>query len=256
MKIGRLRITSDPIFELKGFDSLKIFSTKLLNLPHLAYIDALELMRRLVDEKRRFPMPEVLILLEHEPVLTMGRRAESSDILAPEEVLAEKGITIHKVERGGLITYHGPGQLVAYPIFNLRTMRLTVSELVYGLEEIILNALSDFDIAAERKQGKRGVWVKGEKIASIGVAVRGGVSFHGLAINYDPNLSHFDLINPCGLNGVRMTSMRKILGRPIFASDLRSVMATHFSRQFKLDLEELSLQKNEIYGNSQVLVRK
>ncbi|MBI5602389.1 MAG: lipoyl(octanoyl) transferase LipB [Deltaproteobacteria bacterium] len=221
-----------------------MFSTKLLNLPYLPYIEALELMRGLVDQKRRFPFPEVLILLEHEPVLTMGRRAGPTDILAPEAVLAEKGIQVHNVERGGLITYHGPGQLVAYPIFNLRSMGLSVPELVYGLEEIILQTLSDFGITAEREAGKRGVWVGKEKIASIGVAVRGGVSFHGLALNYDPDLAHFDLINPCGLSGVRMTSMRKILGRPINASDLRSVITGHFSRQFKLDLREWSHSKN------------
>lgn len=219
-----------------------MFSTRLLNLPYLPYLEALELMRGLVDKKRGGPFPEVLMLLEHEPVLTMGRRAGSADILVPAAVLADKGIQVHKVERGGLITYHGPGQLVAYPVFNLRTMGLSVPALVYGLEEIILNTLSDFGITAGRIEGKRGVWMDEEKIASIGVAVRGGVSFHGLALNYDPDLSHFDLINPCGLYGVRMTSMRKILGKSINPSDLRSVMAGHFSRQFKLDLKEWSLE--------------
>jgi lipoate-protein ligase B len=215
-----------------------MFPTKLLNLPHLPYIEALELMRRLVDQKRRLPFPEVLILLEHEPVLTMGRRAGESDILAPEALLAEKGIHVHKVERGGLITYHGPGQLVAYSVFNLQTMGLPVPELVYGLEEIILNTLSDFAIVAEREEGKRGVWVGKEKIASIGIAVRGGVSFHGLALNYDPDLAHFDLINPCGMSGVRMTSMTAILRKSIHVDNLRAIMAAQFSRQFHLDLEE------------------
>ncbi|MBI4768231.1 MAG: lipoyl(octanoyl) transferase LipB [Deltaproteobacteria bacterium] len=215
-----------------------MFSTLFFNLPHLAYLESLELMRRLVDQKRRGPFPEVLILLEHEPVLTMGRRAESSDILVSEEVLSGEGITVHKVERGGLITYHGPGQLVAYPIFNLRTLGLTVIDLVNGLEEIVLNTLSDFNVAGKRNAGQRGVWVEREKIASIGVAVQGGISFHGLALNVDPNLHHFDLINPCGLNGVRMTSMQKLLGKQITTSDLRPVMAKHFARQFNLDLEE------------------
>jgi lipoate-protein ligase B len=213
-----------------------MFPTQFLNIPHLAYRDSLEMMRRLVDQKRRGPLPEVLILLEHEPVLTMGRRAESSDILVPQEVLIREGIAVHKVERGGLITYHGPGQLVAYPIFNLRTLGVTVLDLVNGLEEIVLNTLSDFNIEGKRNAGQRGVWVEREKIASIGVAVQGGISFHGLALNVDPNLAHFDLINPCGLNGVRMTSMGKLLGRPLTTSDLRLVMAGHFARQFNLDL--------------------
>ena len=218
-----------------------MFSTQFLNLPHLAYLESLELMRRLVDQKRRGPYPEVLILLEHEPVLTMGRRAESSDILVSKEVLIQEGITVHKVERGGLITYHGPGQLVAYPIFNLRTLGVTVLDLVNGLEEIVLNTLSDFNVVGKRNAGQRGVWVEREKIASIGVAVQGGISFHGLALNVDPNLSHFDLINPCGLNGIRMTSMGKILGKPIHTSDLRQVMAGYFARQFNLDLKAGSL---------------
>jgi lipoate-protein ligase B len=213
-----------------------MFPAELINLPHLAYAEALELMRGLVEKKSLGPFPEVLIILEHEPVLTMGRRAEEADILVPAKVLAEEGITVHRVERGGLITYHGPGQLVAYPIFNLRTMEITVHQLVYGLEEIILKTLSDFNIAAERKAGQRGVWVEREKIASLGLAVRGGVSFHGLALNVDPDLHHFDLINPCGLNGVGMTSMRKVLGRPIDKSDLRQKMAGYFAQQFNLEL--------------------
>jgi lipoate-protein ligase B len=214
-----------------------MFSTLFYDLPHLAYLESLDLMRRLVDQKRRGSFPEVLILLEHEPVLTMGRRAESSDILVAEEALIQEGITVHKVERGGLITYHGPGQLVAYPIFNLRTLGVTVIDLVNGLEEIVLNTLSDFNIEGKRNAGQRGIWVEREKIASIGVAVQGGISFHGLALNVDPNLHHFDLINPCGLNGVRMTSMRKVLERPIHTSDVRPVMAKHFTRQFNLDLK-------------------
>jgi lipoate-protein ligase B len=129
---------------------------------------------------------------------------------------------------------------VAYPIFNLRTTRLTVLELVNGLEEIILHTLSEFGIVAQQVSGKRGVWVEREKIASIGVAVKGEVSFHGLSLNVDPDLSHFDLINPCGLSGVRMTSLQKVLRRPIHTADLRPVMARHFTGQFNLDLKAWS----------------
>jgi lipoate-protein ligase B len=215
-----------------------MFSTRFLNLEHLSYDTALELMRRLVEIKRRSNWPEVLMLVEHEPTLTMGRRAETSDILAPQDDLAEKGIRVYRVERGGLITYHGPGQLIAYPIFNLRHMGLGAAELIHGLEEVIMNTLSGFGIHGKRKESRRGVWVEAEKIASVGVAVRGGVSFHGLALNYDPDLSHFELINPCGLSGVRMTCMARILGRPVSASKLRETLAHHFSRQFKLDLTE------------------
>ena len=218
-----------------------MFKTQFLNLEKLAYDEALVLMRELAGIKSRSTRPEVLIITEHEPVLTMGRRAETSDILVPRELLASKDIAVHRVERGGLITYHGPGQLVGYPVFNLRAMSLDVGKLVYGLEQVALDTLSDFGIAAGRMEGSRGVWAGREKIASIGVAVRRGVSFHGMALNCDPDLSHFELINPCGMNGVRMTSMSKLLNKPVDIMAVRDVMALHFKREFKLDLEECSL---------------
>lgn len=223
-----------------------MFKTQFLNIEKLAYHEALILMRELADVKSRATRPEVLIITEHEPVLTMGRRAEQSDILVSREVLASKGIGIHRVERGGLITYHGPGQIVAYPIFNLRAMSLDVGELVYGLEQVVLNTLSDFGIAAERLKGSRGVWVNRAKIASIGIAVRRSVSFHGMALNCDPNLSHFELINPCGMNGACMTSMSRVLNEPINSTAVRAVIAFHFERQFHLELTERFIDQD--YG--------
>jgi lipoate-protein ligase B len=220
-----------------------MFQTQLLNLDRLAYDEALTLMRELVEIKSRFPRPEVLILTEHEPVLTMGRRAESSDILVSQEILMSKGINVYWVERGGLITYHGPGQMVAYPVFNLHIMSLDVGELVFGLEQVVLDTLFDFGIVADRVKDRRGVWVDGEKIASIGIAVRKGISFHGIALNGDPDLSHFELINPCGLDGVHMTSMSKVLDRPVDMTNVRNVMIRNFKRQFKLDLTLCSMDQ-------------
>lgn len=220
-----------------------MFKTQFLNLERLAYHKALMFMRELVDIKSRSNGPEVLIITEHEPVLTMGRRAEPFDILVSKEVLASKGIGVHQVERGGLITYHGPGQLVAYPVFNLRAMSLDVGELVYGLEQVALNTLSHFGITADRINGHRGVWVERKKIASVGIAVRRSVSFHGMALNCDPNLSHFELINPCGLNGVCMTSMSKILNKPVDSATIRDIMALHLEQQFRLDLTECSIDQ-------------
>jgi lipoate-protein ligase B len=232
-----------------------MFSAKFLNLEHLAYDAALKLMRGLVEIKRRSKWPEILILVEHEPIFTMGRRAEASDILASRDDLAKKGIRVHRVERGGLVTYHGPGQLIAYPIFNLHRMGLGAADLIHGLEEVIMGTLSDFGIHGKRVDAARGVWVESEKIASVGVGVRGGVSFHGLALNADPDLSHFDLINPCGLNGVQMTSMARILGKPVSASKLRNSLAHHFSRRFRLDLTEwpLSQARDCVYSTPAIL---
>ncbi len=220
-----------------------MFKTLLLSLKRLAYDKALNLMRGLAEIKTRSTGPEVLIITEHEPVLTMGRRADSSDILVDRAVLDEEGISVHRVERGGLITYHGPGQLVAYPVFNLRTMSMDVGELVHGLEEVVLDTLFDFGIKGERIEGRRGVWVKGEKIASVGVAVRRSVSFHGVALNCDPDLSHFEWINPCGMNGIRMTSMARILNEPVDPEDVRDRMTACFKDCFRLDLAAWSMNQ-------------
>jgi lipoate-protein ligase B len=218
-----------------------MFATRFLDIDQLAYAQALALMRGLVELKKGGAQPEILMLLEHEPVLTMGRRSQDSEILATREYLKEQGISVHRIERGGLITYHGPGQLVIYPIFDLKQMRLGVSELVNGLETVVINALADFSIQADRIEGLRGVWVGKEKIASIGIAVRKGITFHGLALNYDPDFSHFEMINPCGLEGVKMTSISKITATPTNLVLLRKVLAGHLSKLFNLELHPWSL---------------
>ena len=220
-----------------------MFSSYLLDIDHLEYADALDLMRGLVNAKIGTDHPEIIIMLEHDPVFTMGRRSDDSEILVSGECLVEQGISVHRIERGGLITYHGPGQLVAYVIFDLNRMRLGVSELVHGLEGVILDTLQDFGIQADRKDGYRGVWVGNEKIASIGIAVRKGITFHGLALNYDPDFNHFEMINPCGIDGVTMTSINKQLQTTIKPAQLRDAMASHFSRRFDLALKPWSVEQ-------------
>jgi lipoate-protein ligase B len=210
--------------------------TLLLDIDHLAYPEALRLMHGLVEVKKDVGFPEILILVEHEPVLTMGRRSVEADIHVSSESLKEKGIAIHKIERGGLITYHGPGQLVAYPLFNLRKLKLGVHDMVERLEAVILRTLWDYNIDGQRKPEFRGIWVGKEKIASIGLAVRRGITFHGLALNYSPDMSHFDLITPCGIPEVQMTSMERLLSTGVEPGRLRRVMADSFSEIFNLTL--------------------
>ncbi|MBW2061688.1 MAG: lipoyl(octanoyl) transferase LipB [Deltaproteobacteria bacterium] len=214
---------------------------RLLNLDHLPYTEALALMRELIQAKQRELLPEVLILVEHDPVLTLGYRARFDDILIPEKTLHARNIDVHRVERGGLVTYHGPGQLLAYPIFNLRNLKLGVARFINLLEEVIISTLRDFGLEAGRKENLPGVWVRKEKIASIGVAVRRWITFHGLALNYDPELSHFELINPCGMTGVKMTSIARLLGSPVSPTRLRNQMIHHFERLFNLDFSPWSL---------------
>jgi lipoate-protein ligase B len=213
----------------------------LLDLPVLPYGEALALMRDLVALKVAGDFPEILILVEHRPVLTMGRRSAEEDLKVSRTCLREQGIDFHQVERGGLLTYHGPGQLVAYPLLDLKRLKLGVVDLVGRLEEAILETLAGFGVTARRIDGQRGVYVEADKIASVGIAVKRSVSYHGLALNCDPDLSHFDLITPCGLTGIRMTSMANQLGQPIGTDLVRPVLAKALASQFGLALETWNL---------------
>jgi lipoate-protein ligase B len=209
----------------------------LLDLPVIAYGEVLELMRGLVAAKVAGDLPEILILVEHEPVLTMGRRSAEGDLKVSRDCLRETGIDLYQVERGGLLTYHGPGQLVAYPLLDLKRLELGVVDLVGRLEAAIMETLARFGVSARRIEGQRGVYVGADKIASVGIAVKRSVSYHGLALNCDPDLSHFDLITPCGLTGIRMTSLATLLGRPIVTADVRPVLTEALAAQFGLALE-------------------
>ena len=218
---------------------------KLLKLGLTPYPEGLELMRRLAALKQERPAPQVLMLLEHEPVLTMGLRAADSDILAPAELLAREGIAVHRVERGGLITYHGPGQLVAYPLLELGVLSLGIGDLVRALERALLAALTDLGVQGNLHEGHPGAWYGEKKLASIGVAVKGGVTLHGLALNLDPNLEHFKLINPCGLIGSPMTSVRQVTGREVDPERAADSLAGHLCRELGLSPSPWSLEQAE-----------
>ena len=198
-------------------------------------------MKGLVDAKKDHSFPETLIITQHEPVITMGRRAEDKDLLFGRKALADRGIGLYNIERGGLITYHGPGQVVAYPIFRLPALQIGVADLVNKLEAIIITTLNDFGLTGRREPGKPGVWIGSQKIASIGLAVRRSVSFHGLSLNVNPDLCHFSLINPCGLTGVGITSMAAELGRIPDDAEVRERLLSHFSNTFNLDFRPWSL---------------
>jgi lipoyl(octanoyl) transferase len=156
---------------------------------------------------------DVVLFLEHDPVFTLGKRGLTDGILVTSGFLGRAGIPVVHAERGGDVTYHGPGQLVAYFIVDLAGARLTVAGFVERLEEVMIRTAADLGVGAVRDPRNRGVWVGGRKLGSVGIAVRRGVSFHGLALNVNPDLTPFDWINPCGLQGVRMTSLAAE-GRP------------------------------------------
>jgi len=175
-----------------------------------AYGEVLELQRSLAQQRVTGELAEdVLLLVEHPPVVTLGRRAADNKLPVPAEFLARRGIELFEVERGGGVTFHGPGQLVGYPILDLRAHRADLHWYLRQIEEVLIRTLAEFGIPAERNPGFTGVWTRGRKIASIGVHARSWVTWHGFALNVSTDLSYFDLMTPCGIDGVVMTSVER-----------------------------------------------
>ena len=207
------------------------------------YKKAWDLQHDLWSRRVKGELPDLLLFLEHPHVITLGRRGNRSHLIASPEVLEEMKIPIFHVERGGDVTYHGPGQLVVYPIFNLKEYGYRLIRYVDQLEEVILCVLKDFGMDGRKDSLNRGVWVNGEKIASIGVAIKRWVSFHGFSLNYETDLKYFDLIHPCGLVGKKMTSMTEILGEKITRKSLTERICFYFKDVFQKDWEEKSLEE-------------
>jgi lipoate-protein ligase B len=191
----------------------------------IGYADALALQDQLIEERQANQIPDTLLLLEHPPVITLGRRGSLTDIYASPEQLQQQGVEVHQATRGGLVTYHGPGQLVGYPIVNLRARKLTVPCYVRALEHAIVDALASYGIPSHVRDGYVGVFTEQGKIAAIGVAQRHGITLHGFAINLQPDLRHFDLINPCGIGELGVTSAEQILGHPIDLAAFKASIA-------------------------------
>ena len=213
----------------------------IIDLGLMDYGKAWELQHQLWLKRVEGKVPDLLLLVEHPHVMTLGRRGNRSFLIASPEELEAMGIPLFHVERGGDVTYHGPGQIVGYPILNLKEYGYRLVHYVEQLEEVILRALSDFGIDGKRNSLNRGVWVGPEKIASVGVAIKRWVSFHGFALNYDTDLRYFDLIHPCGLEGIKVTSMGKALGRKVSREDVTQRICFNFKEIFSRDWEEKKL---------------
>jgi lipoate-protein ligase B len=201
------------------------------------YREAWKLQGELVSARLNQSMDsDVILFLEHPPVFTLGRRGGLDHLLVSEAFLHKSGIEIVHVERGGDITFHGPGQLVVYPIVNLEKRRIGVVDFVTALEDVMLRTATTWGIAAERNPVNRGIWVGAKKLGSIGIAMRKGISFHGLALNINIDLAPFGWIQPCGLQGVCMTSMQLELGRGFGMDDVRRSVKQHFESVFQFKL--------------------
>ena len=201
----------------------------------MPYGEALALQRSLVDERRAGRVPDTLLLVEHPHVLTLGVRGDGgrSHILATADALASRGVEIHETGRGGDITYHGPGQLVGYPIIDLKPDRCDVHRYVRDLEDVLIRTASDYGIAAERVDGLTGVWVGREKLAAIGVRIARWITSHGFAFNVSTDLEYFDLIVPCGIADRGVTSLAAKLGRVPGMSEVEDRFADHFASVFE-----------------------
>ena len=211
----------------------------------LDYQAAYDLQRRLHAQVVAGELPELLLLLEHPHVYTLGRRGQQSHILASDEALTQLGVETHFTDRGGETTYHGPGQLVGYPIFNLRRWGGGVRKYVQTLEQVLIGTLSEFGITAHSEGKPTGVWVEDAKIAAIGVRVSRSVTMHGFALNVSPDLSFFDHIVPCGMPGARVTSMAQELGQEIAVSDVIPAISQAFGGEFGIDVESSSVDALE-----------
>ena len=238
----------------------------------VGYADAWELQKRLVAALKIGVIEDVLLLCEHPHVITLGRNGKREHLLASEQVLRQKGVEFHSSDRGGDITYHGPGQLVGYPILNLGAIRKDVVWYVRMLEEVMIRATAEFGISAERSTGKTGIWVRSstndsnvagiteEKLGAIGVHLSRWVTSHGFAYNISTDLRYFDLIVPCGITGRKATSLEKILERAVTRKEVMQPVVRNFGEVFGLEMREASrddllarLQTQEVSGEQNSL---
>ena len=218
-----------------------------VELPETNYQKALGLQLAVVEAKTSGRLEaDVILCLEHPRVFTLGRRGGRENLCVPDEFLSEKKVAVMPTDRGGNITYHGPGQLVVYPIIDINRRRIKVVDFVSGLEQAMIRTAAHWGINAGTDPKNRGVWLGGNKLGSIGITVRRGVSFHGLALNVNTDMEPFDWINPCGLDRVRMTSFERYLGGPVSMEKACREMARHLASVFGISLTNLSAE--QLYG--------
>lgn len=201
-------------------------------LGRISYARGLEIQAELVAERQAGRIPDTLLLLEHDPVFTLGRNARAENVLLPEEALRARGFEVFETGRGGDVTYHGPGQIVGYPIVDLAPERKDVHRYVRDLEEVMIRSLADYGITGRRIEKLSGAWVGDEKIGAIGVRLARWVTSHGFAFNVATDLTPFALIVPCGIKDRGVTSLERLLGRALPLSDVMDRLETHFAAVF------------------------
>jgi len=231
---------------------------ELRNLHLVTYENGMRLQQKLVELRQEEAIPDQLLLLEHPPVITLGRGGDVRNLIAPAATLDAQRVRFFETTRGGDITYHGPGQLVGYPIMHFGEGNRDVRKYVTKLEEVLIRTVAEYGITAERAEGKRGIWVGNDKIAAIGVRIARWVTSHGFALNVSTNLDHFRLITPCGLHGTGVTSIAKLVGRDVALQEVRGIVAAKFAEVFERDVvprsESIRLVKILVHDGERVLL--
>jgi lipoyl(octanoyl) transferase len=214
------------------------FRVRVRRLGRVPYAEGTALQERLVAARQAGLGHDTLLLLEHPPVVTLGRGSHRSHLLVPPEELRLRGVELHEAGRGGDVTYHGPGQLVGYPILLLPPPFQDLHRLLRSIEEVLILSAAELGIEADREEGLTGVWVGKEKLAAIGIRVAKWVTSHGFALNVSGDLSGFDLIVPCGIRGRGVTSLSRLLGRTVEVDVAADAVARSFGRVFSARMEE------------------
>ncbi len=231
---------------------------ELRNLHLVTYENAMHLQQKLVALRQSDSIPDQLLLLEHPAVITLGRGGDAKNLLAPPDVLRAQRVRFYQTTRGGDITYHGPGQIVGYPILHLGEGNRDIRKYVTKIEEVLIRTVADYGITATRVEGKRGIWVGENKIAAIGVRIARWVTSHGFALNVNTNLEHFRLITPCGIRGAGVTSISHEIGREISTDEVRSVLVAKFAEVFDRTIvtrpETIRLVKVMVHDDHRVLL--
>ena len=203
------------------------------------YAQALDLQHALVARRKAGEGEDILLLLQHPPVVTLGRRAQERNVIASPDFLARQGIEVFKVERGGDVTYHGPGQLVGYPIIDLSHFRKDVSWYVAALGDVFVRLLAEFGVAGEYRHDLPGVWIGDEKILAIGARIENWITYHGFAFNVNPNMQHWQLIVPCGIPDKGVASLAAVLRRDISVEEIVPLVVRHFGEVFGAPMEQV-----------------
>ncbi len=215
----------------------------IINLGRTRYADAWELQRKIFSARLARRIPDVLLLTEHEPVYTLGKGADANHLLAGEVELHEKKIDVFAIDRGGDVTFHGPGQLVGYPILDLNQHYLDIHRYLRDIEEVLIRTTRDFGIDAERADGYTGVWVNNDKIAAIGVKVSRWITMHGFAFNVNTDLSYFDRIIPCGIFHKGVTSLNALKGHEVMMVDVEKAVTRNFESVFSVASRPMMLSE-------------